>query len=59
MFRKLALVLAVMVLAAGLALAATGMDRLASFELLDQNGRPSAIAVPGKTTLVYFYRGDW
>ena len=43
----------------GPALGATGAARLEAFELLDQNGRPSAIAMPGKTTLVYFYRGDW
>ena len=54
--------LAAMLLLAGPAWGAAGaaqLEKLEAFELLDQNGRPASIAQSGKTTLVYFYRGEW
>ena len=44
---------------AGAVAGKAGQPRVAGFELLDQAGKPFALAPSRQNTLIYFYRGDW
>lgn len=59
MVARLALFTGVLVLVAGMALAASQAARLDSYRLLDRHGERGGIFPSAKSTLVYFYRGDW
>ena len=38
---------------------AASLETLAETRLMDQSGRPAALASPGENTLIVYYRGEW